>query len=146
MPLQIPDANLILRSADLVDFRVHKSVLAMASPLFRDFLSLLPDVDVVDGLPVVKLAEDAELLMNLISMLYPVLPVMPSSNDKRFSLLAACQKYEMDTIQPFIHVSCGPCDPPGTEAFHAYTIASRERLTRQMERAASYTLEHPLTF
>ena len=129
MPLQIPDANLILRSADLVDFPVHKSVLAMASPLFRELVSLLPDGQVVDGLPVVRLSEDAELLMSLISMLYLVLPVMPSSNDKGFSLLTAYQKYEMDTIQAYIHVSCGPCDPSGTEAFHAYAIASRERLT-----------------
>jgi BTB/POZ domain len=146
IPLQIPDANLVLRSADLVDFPVHKSVLAMASPLFRELVSLLPDGGVVDGLPVVKLSEDAELLMSLISMLYPVLPVVPSSNDKGFSLLAACQKYEMVTIQSSIHVSCGPCDPSGSEAFRAYAIASRERLTQQMERAAAYTLEHPLTF
>ncbi len=29
------DASLIIRSSDLVDFRVHKSVLAMVSPFFE---------------------------------------------------------------------------------------------------------------
>ncbi|KAH9989351.1 hypothetical protein BJV77DRAFT_688624 [Russula vinacea] len=32
----VSDTNLIIRSSDLVDFRVHKSVLAIASPFFKD--------------------------------------------------------------------------------------------------------------
>ena len=83
-PIDVPDANLIIRSSDLVNFRVHKPVLAMASPFFKDLLSLPqpPDSEVVDGLPVVHISESSELLNSLISILYPVPTVMPNSYDK----------------------------------------------------------------
>ncbi len=87
----IPDANIIIRSSDLVDFRVHKSVLAMMSPFFKDLLSLPQpsDSESVDGLPVVQLPEDSELLNSLVSILYPINTVIPSSYEKVSYLLAA---------------------------------------------------------
>ena len=56
----------------------------MSSPFFRDLLSLPqpPNNESVDGIPVVQLPEDAELLICLVSMLYPVRPVMPHSKIK----------------------------------------------------------------
>ena len=83
-PLDVPDANLIIRSSDLVDFRVHKPVLAMASPFFNDLLShpQPSDSEFVDELPVVQLSEDSELLNYLISILYPVHTVIPKSYEK----------------------------------------------------------------
>ena len=94
--LEVPDANLIIRSSDHALFRVHKSVLAMASPIFKDLLSLPqpPDSESVDGLPVVELSEDSELLNSLISILYPVPTVVPSSYEKVLYLLATCQRQE----------------------------------------------------
>jgi hypothetical protein len=87
--LDVPDANLIIRSSDLVNFRVHKPVLAMASQVFKDLLSLPQpsDGESVDGLPVVQLSEDSDLLSSLVSMLYPLRPVIPNSYDKVMSLL-----------------------------------------------------------
>jgi len=86
----VPDANIIIRSSDLVDFRVHKSVLAMTSPFFKDLLSLPQpsDGETVDGFPVVQLSEDSELLNSLVSILYPVRTVIPSSYEKVPYLLA----------------------------------------------------------
>ncbi|KAH9053910.1 hypothetical protein EDB87DRAFT_145757 [Lactarius vividus] len=62
--LNLPDASLIVRSSDQVDFRVHKSLLAVSSPFFEDLLSLPqpPDGEHIDGLPVIQLSEDAGLL------------------------------------------------------------------------------------
>ena len=92
-PFNISDANLIIRSSDLIDFRVHKSVLTMVSPFFEDMLSLPQpsDGESVDGLPVVRLPEDSELLNSLLSKLYPVRTVVPNSYDKVLYLLAAGQ-------------------------------------------------------
>ena len=92
-PFDVPDANLIIRSSDKVDFRVHKPVLAMASPFFEDLLShsCPSDSEFVDGLPVVELLEDSELLNCLISILYPVDPVIPTSYEKVLYLLATFQ-------------------------------------------------------
>jgi BTB/POZ domain len=80
-PFHVPDANLVIRSSDLVDFRVHKSVLAMVSPIFRDTLSLPQpsDSEIVDGLPMIQISEDSELLNCLLSILYPIPTVIPSS-------------------------------------------------------------------
>ena len=63
----MPEASIIVRSSDQVNFRVHKSVLAMSSPFFKDLLSLPqpPDSELVDGLPVVTLPEDASLLNSI---------------------------------------------------------------------------------
>ena len=83
-PSVVPNANLILRSSDLVDFRVHKPVLAMASPFFEDLLSLPQpsDSEIVNGLPMVQLSEGSELLNSLISVLYPIRTVIPNSYEK----------------------------------------------------------------
>jgi hypothetical protein len=66
----------------------------MASPFFKDLLSLPQpsDSESVDGLPVVQLSEDSELLNSLVSMLYPVHRVIPKSYDKVSYLLAICQQ------------------------------------------------------
>jgi BTB/POZ domain-containing protein len=92
-PSDLSDASLVIRSSDCVEFRVNKLVLAVASPFFKDLLSLPQPADgeSVDGLPVVQLSEDSELLSTLVSMLYPLRPVIPNSYDKVLSLLATRQ-------------------------------------------------------
>src|SRR5579863_7542828 len=150
-PLEVPDANLIIRSADLVHFRLHKSVLAMASPVFKDLLSLPQpsDSEYFDGLPVVRMSEDAELLTSLISMLYPANPVIPNSYDKVLCLLSACQKYDLGQVQAYIRAEIdrgGFPAPVGTEVFGAYAIARSKRLVTEMENAARLTLDYPMTF
>ena len=85
----VSDANLIIRSSDLVDFRVHKSVLAMVSPFFQRLLSLPQhsESESVDGLPVVRLSENSELLKSLISLLYPIPIMVPNGYKKVFFCL-----------------------------------------------------------
>ncbi|KAI9441841.1 hypothetical protein H4582DRAFT_1849526 [Lactarius indigo] len=149
--LDIPDANIIVRSSDNVNFHVHKSVLAMSSPFFKALLSLPqpPDDELVDGLPVIQLSEDADLLNSLISLLYPVSPVIPGSYEKVFALLAACQKYDMESVQSNIRdgIKLGTFPVPvEAEAFRAYAIASSMGLIPEMESAARLTLKLPMTF
>jgi hypothetical protein len=148
----IPDANFILRSSDQVNFRVHKGVLAISSPFFKDLLSLpQPPLDeLVDGLPVVQVPENADLLNNLVSLLYPVPPIIPRSYKKVFALLAACQKYDMVSMQSYIReeVKRGSFPQPDTraDAFGAYAIANSMGLDPEMEHAARRTLGLPMTF
>ena len=150
--LNVPDADIILRSSDQVNFRVRKSLLAMSSPFFEDLLSLPqpPDGELVDGLPLVQLSEDAGVLISLISLMYPIPPVIPDSYEKVFALLAACQKYDMVSVQLIIRalIKSGtfPAAPVGTEAFIAYGIAHSMGLIPEMENAAHATLNYPMTF
>jgi hypothetical protein len=146
----MPDANIIVRSSDQANFRVHKSVLAMSSPFFKDLLSLPqpPDAETVDGLPVVALPEDAGLLSSLISFLYPVTPVIPDSYQKVFALLAVCQKYEIESVQFIIRSAIKGrfTRPVQAEGFSAYAIASGLGLDQEAEDAARFTLGQPMTF
>ena len=64
-------------------------------------------------------------------------------------LLAACQKYEIASVQSSIRaqVSHGVFPTPKrVEAFSAYAIASGKGLIPEMENAARQTLDHPMTF
>jgi hypothetical protein len=64
-------------------------------------------------------------------------------------LLAACQKYEMASVQSYIRlqVKWGEFPAPkGAEAFAAYAIASAKRLIPEMENAARLTLGYDMTF
>ena len=149
--LNVPEANIILRSSDQVNFRVHKSLLAMSSPFFEHLLSLPQpsDSEIVDGLPVVQLFEDAELLSSLVSLLYPIPPVIPGSYEKVFALLAACQKYDMVSIQSYIRaeIERGTFPAPDeAQAFGAYAKANSLGLLPEMENAAQLTVYQPMTF
>ncbi|KAN0137835.1 hypothetical protein V8E53_004319, partial [Lactarius tabidus] len=151
--LHTRSADVILRSSDLVDFRAHKSILSIASPFFGDMFSLpqppLGHDEMVDGLPVVQLSESAEVLLSLVTMLYPIPVVMPDSYDDALALLAASHKYDMYTVQSTIRSemkSRNMTTPPGALAFRAYAIASSHGFITEMETAARLTLEHPMTF
>ena len=149
--LNVPDANIVIRSSDQVNFRVHKSLLAMTSPFFKDMLSLPqpPDDETIDGLPVVQLSEDAGVLKCLLSLIYPISIIIPGSYERVFALLAACQKYEMVSIQSYIRAEIQRetyPTPVAAEAFTAYAIASSMGLVLEAENAARLTLGQPLTF
>ena len=105
--------------------------------------------EMVDKLPVVQLSECAEVLLSLVTMLYPIPVVIPDSYDKALALLAASQKYDMPTVQATVRSelkSRNITTPTGTLAFRAYAIADGHGLIPEMEAAARLTLEYPMTF
>jgi hypothetical protein len=153
-PLECSDmfnADVILQSSDLVKFRVHRAVLVTSSPFFRDMFSLplLSNGEPAGELPVVPVPEDAAVLNGLISMLYPVPPEIPKSNDAILALLSSAQKYDMVAAQSSIRAEASRralLSPPHAEAFRMYAIAYSRRLIPEMETAARLTLDYPLTF
>jgi hypothetical protein len=155
-PLPLPEsldtreADIIVRTSDLVSFLVHKSVLASSSWVFRDMFALPdpPNSGMVNGLPVVDISEDAELVRSLITMLYPIPSEIPASYDRILALLSAAQKYEMDAVQSSIRaaIARGPSPSPTVEAFRSYAIASSSGLTPEMDIVARLTLDQPMTF
>ncbi|KAH9020947.1 hypothetical protein EDB85DRAFT_2001975 [Lactarius pseudohatsudake] len=148
--LDPPHADLMVQSSDLVNFRVNKVVLSMSSPFFADMFSLPQpsENEVVDGLPVVQLPEDAEILSGLLTVLYPVPSAVPGSYGKALQLLAASQKYDMAGVQDAIRTEIGSWGPivlTGTEAFRAFAISSGAKLLPEMETFARHTLDFPMT-
>ncbi|KAH9007872.1 hypothetical protein EDB84DRAFT_1426188, partial [Lactarius hengduanensis] len=136
--LNMQGADVILQSPDLVSFRVHKSILAISSPFFTDLFSLPqpPNDAVIDGLPIVQVSENAELLHSLLTVIYPIPSVIPDSYEKTLALLAALEKYNMDIALPPVRSEIGRQLPTTEEAFRAYAIASSKRLIPEMETTA----------
>ena len=74
---------------------------------------------------------------------------MPDVHYKVLCLLAACQKYEMASVQSLIRAKIKRGEfpaPNGAEAFSAYMLAISKGLIPEIENAARQTLDHPMTF
>jgi len=92
------DADLILRSTDCKEFRVHRCILSIASPVFRDMLALPQPHDPDHKLPHVDLPETATTLDILLRYIYPI----PSPKIEDFTTLsnvvASAEKYGAEGV------------------------------------------------
>ena len=143
------DADIILQSSDSANFRVHKSILVSSSQVFEDMLSLPQPSshDTIDGLPMVRLSEDAEIVRALITVLYPIPTEIPSSHERVLALLGATQKYDMPVVRRTIRAEIAYQGlRTQAPAFRAYAIAFSNGLSHETESAARLTLDYPLTF
>ena len=105
--------------------------------------------ETVDGLPFVRLSEDAELVRALITVMYPIPTEIPTSFERVLALLAAAQKYDMSAVQSSIRAEVVRRDlpaPTGAQCFRAFAIAFNNNLAPEMGAAARLTLDYPLTF
>lgn len=109
-PFDDGDADVILRSCDLVDFRVFKLVLSFASPVFKSMFTLpqspsstrtivADDDDQKHGLPVVRLSEDARTLQDILRACYPGTSPHITCIEDIARVLAASEKYEMEAFR-----------------------------------------------
>ncbi|KAI0264228.1 hypothetical protein BC834DRAFT_276533 [Gloeopeniophorella convolvens] len=152
-PFDRPDADLVLRSSNLVDFRVHKLLLSLASPFFRTMFSLpqtAPNSQEKQAdIPVICVSEDSNSLNGLLSLIYPLPLSVPDSYEAVLKLLAAAEKYEMESAIINIRSQVLAGDFPNIDPkqpFHAYALASRLHLELEARRAAFLTLNQPMTF
>ncbi|KAI0268071.1 hypothetical protein BGY98DRAFT_925181, partial [Russula aff. rugulosa BPL654] len=166
--LDASDMNLIIRSSDLVNFRVRKSVLAAASPFFKDLLSLPQpsDGEIVDGLPVVQMPEDSELTLDsfadavvqlpesgeiihsLLTFIFHVTPLIPSTHEEAMELLSVAQKYQMEIALTHIRGSIARQNPLPTRpepALRIYALAQKHGLRLEALQTARTILGHPMT-
>jgi hypothetical protein len=150
-PFDRTDADLIIRSCDRVDFHVHKAVLGMASVVFEDMFTApgpLPDEEERSS-PVIDLTEDSKTLHRLLTAVYPVDPCLPGGFEDALSLLATCQKYQMDATAARIRLLLKDHTPSlftALNSFRAYGIASRFHLKEEAQLTARLTLERPMSF
>jgi len=90
------DADVVIRAAGTRDFRVHKLILSLASPVFRDMFTLPQPAS--DTLPNVDVQESPEAWSNILHTIYPTLNPTIDNLDSLESLLLAAKKYEMQSI------------------------------------------------
>ncbi|KAI0067640.1 hypothetical protein BV25DRAFT_1819034 [Artomyces pyxidatus] len=153
--------DLVIRSTDFVDFRVHQSLLWIASPVFQSLLlstlySLPPppsngckiEPPSPEGLLVVSVPEDAETLASVLDLVYPRGPSLPDSFQKAAPVLAACLKLRMDSAAALFRTLLQRLRPTlisKDNVFESYAVARRYHLQPEMQRAASLSLHSPMT-
>ena len=89
------DADLILKSSDGVEFRVHKLIIFLAS---ANQLCNAPVESDNDALPMICLSENSITLSTLISMCYPVAELDFEDLSNVYEVLKAAMKFEMKKI------------------------------------------------
>jgi len=118
------DADVIIRAAGTLDFRVHKLILSFASPVFRDMFTLpQPPADTPGILPRIDISESPETWDNILRTIYPMPRPILDDLDGLGSLLLAAKKYGMDFIL-YSHKSIfGDRRFIQQDPLHLYTIA-----------------------
>ena len=95
------DADVVLRAAGSREFRVHKPVLSLVSPVFKDMFTLPQPTDALGTLPHVDVEESVETWENILQTIYPIPnPIIDNLHDLERLLLAA-KKYEMQFVIDF---------------------------------------------
>lgn len=147
-PFDRGDSDVTLRSFDREDFHVHKAILGFASATFEDMFTVPSPHGQEQVKQVIDLTENSKTLLRLLSVIYPMDPIVPDTLEDALSLLSACQKYQMDSTATRIRALMKACTPLFTVAnsFRAYGIASRHRLEEEALSAARLALQRAMNF
>lgn len=102
-PFDTANADIIIRSSDNCDFRVHRVILGLASVVFQDMFTVQPQPvssndaehsdDFKDGLPIVCLTESSSTLHTLFKLIYPGDPPRISGRSHTLAVVKAMDKY-----------------------------------------------------
>ncbi|EED83651.1 predicted protein [Postia placenta Mad-698-R] len=135
------DADVILRSADQVDFRAHRNILSMASPFFADLFTLPQSqatTDTSTALNVIDLAENSETIQTVLEICYPAESPKISSMDISSAVIEAALKYDIAKVVSFMTTILNSFI--ATDPLRVYAIACRigaEDLAGQAAREVS---------
>jgi len=93
------DADVVIRTAGTYDFRVHRFILSLVSPIFKDMFTVpQPPTDNPETLPRIDLDESAETWENILRTIYPMPNPIVDDIDDLESLLLTAIKYEMRAV------------------------------------------------
>ncbi|KAF8263751.1 hypothetical protein EI94DRAFT_1806732 [Lactarius quietus] len=150
-----PGSDIILRSYDLQDCRVPKLYIVNISPVLRELIPQAvtnttgaDDCEEQESFPIIKLPESGSTLHSLLTFIYPVVPILPSTTESIMRLLAVAQKYQMDSVLTHIRGVISLQDPPfilPDTALHVYFLAQKYELHKEALQAARSTLRLSMT-
>ena len=144
-------ADIILRSHDNQHFRVPKCYIVNSSPvldeLIQDALDAPEDAHGEAQLPVVQLPASGEILRNLLTFIFPVTSVLPSSAEEIMELLSVANKYQMVSVMDHIRNKATTehkLFPRRETTLVVFSLARTYRLPFEALRAAEDSVNYPM--
>jgi hypothetical protein len=158
--LDYTEGTVILRSQDSYEFRVPKFYLIHSSPLLKEELLTSPNPQLGDSVissksdvegftssanvhQVVHLPFNSTTLISLLSYIFPLPPIFPSTTEQIMELLSVAQMYKMDVVLTHIRNHIAQQQPPlirEETAFSVYALAQKHGLRTEALQAARCTL------
>ncbi|OBZ70883.1 hypothetical protein A0H81_09201 [Grifola frondosa] len=150
-PFDDADADLIIRCPDGAEFWVYKSILARASPVFKEMFAFPPppfglqhdpsNKDYRNSVPVVDVSEDTHAMELLLTFCYPMkAPKLKTFEDIQAAAEAG-KKYEMTELVQFAREALPVFAQ--SNAPLAYVLACVFRWSQEARAAAKLTLREP---
>jgi len=139
------DADIVLRSGDAqpVHFKVHRCILAVASPFFSTMFTLPqahPSHAPAADLPTVDVVEEAALLDKLLRFVYPVPDPDVPTLDELLTLLTVAIKYDLTSVVSRLRGVLVSPHFLASAPMRVFAIASRFDLEDEVRIASQHTL------
>ena len=145
-PFDYDDADITLRSSDLVDFHVHKVILSISSPFFKSMFSLPQGGAKVAEKQnlVIDLSENSETIATLLTSIYPVesATTEPKSLDDMMDAFVAAKKYDMAAVSQRLHQKFAESKFVQDDPIMAFCVAYSRELGDATRIAARASLKH----
>lgn len=150
-----PGADVILRSCDSYEFRVLKMYIFHSSPVLGERVlaancpqsdAAVPAHATATSLPVAQFPDSAAILFSLLTYVFPVQPILPSTVEQTMELLSAAQQYKMDATLTHIRNHIAQQHPPfirEENSLYIYSLAQEHGLRHEVLQAAQSTLRLP---
>ena len=95
---EAPDADIILRSSDGKDLRVHRFILSLASPVFRGMFGSPQSTEFPSQIPTIGVPESSDILQPFLQYIYPRSPPKITDISMWAALYTIAHKYGADVV------------------------------------------------
>ncbi|KAJ8507808.1 hypothetical protein ONZ45_g9862 [Pleurotus djamor] len=148
-PFDRSDADMVFRSSDGVDFRVHKIIFRLTSPFFENLLSVPQPTEkspeeYSDGAPVIPFTEDSATLDLMLRFCYPGDNPDQGTAEQLTKVLVAAEKYQIASLirsLEQVYLSWGRGEI-GNRPVKVFILACRYRWGKVAEACARSSLSH----
>jgi hypothetical protein len=145
-----PGADIILCSQDSYEFRVPKIYIVGCSSILCEVIRRTSDgANAKASLPVVQLPESGEILYCLLTFIFPITQLIPSTPEKIMQLLSVAQTYQMGTVLAHIRGSIARQISLPTHlepVLHIYALAQKYGLRQEaLQTARAIFLKQSMT-
>ena len=142
-------ADLILRSHDSHHFRVPRVYIINSSPVLEELIKRALDDsnDAHETLLLIQLPESGAILHSLLTFIFPVTQLTPSTTEEAMELLSVAQKYQMVSVLAHIRDRVARQNPSSIQlnaALHRYSLAQKYGLRQEALHAAQIIFKYPM--